>query len=196
MLRPVSNSTVIAKWILVTNDFAGVEKVYRPSLYAIAVEEDLDNDVNASAYVGFNLKVAKALKLIAEIKFFNLGAYSDIGYTWSNVEVGYDINEQISVGILSYEWTYGDSDLETYVDIKPYVNFKLNETVTLGAEIGYAVQDKMTDLWVKPSATVQFGKKAKFVGFYKYDKADYDDLLDVKDPIATNTIQLDFIWEF
>ncbi len=168
------------------------------------------DDVNASAYFGVNYKGLKGLKAIAEAKMFNLGD-SDFGYTEANEEFAYDVNEQINVGILMYQYMYSDSDTADFanlIDFKPYVNYKLNDKVTLGFAVYYGTTmmnvdstDPTTEIYVKPSATVQLGPKAKFVGFYKYDTLTMDkdfaeQVLGVEDTVTTQTIQLDFIYSF
>jgi hypothetical protein len=164
---------------------------------------ELEPEDNASAYVGFSYKGMKALKAVAEAKLFNLG--SDLGYTWANQVIEYAVNDQISAGIVMHQYLWSNADIADGANLysfKPYGNYKLNEKVTLGLAVYYSTWmmnvsgvDAASELYLQPSATVQLGPKAKFVGFYKYDTVTMDKDF-FGDPVNTQTIQLDFIYSF
>lgn len=177
-----------------------------------AMDSDADDSGSEDfswAYFGANYKGMEALTAIVEAKFGGLGD-ADLGWKEFNETVEYAVSEQISVGVLSWQTMFGEfytagaikdpldgavvADDGLLYSVKPYANYKLNDKTTLGLAVTYAAQGDATDITVKPSATVQLGAKAKFVGFYAYDTADSG--VKGADPINTQTIQLDFIYSF
>jgi hypothetical protein len=162
--------------------------------YALAFPDVKPEDW-AYAYVGFNVKAIENLTLKAEGKFTSLGAYSDIGLAEINEIVAYAVTDPLAVGIVMYQWIPGNSDAETIMNFKPYVNYKLNDKATAGFAFFYEMNSgylkDATTMYIKPSLAYAFNSHAKINAFYKYVAKD-----DTEDTTSDNVVQLDFIWSY
>jgi hypothetical protein len=155
----------------------------------------IDTDIAHEAILGFAFKGLPALTAKAEVRASALGAFSDVGTIWANEDVAYRVLEPLNVGAVITEYYYVNTDAaKLFLQVKPYVEYQVNEPISVGLEVPVYFQDKYTKLGLggKPWVKYAFSDDAYIKAFYNLDYRKPDGA----DAVTNHTVQLDFVVSF
>jgi hypothetical protein len=195
-----------------TLDDTGIPAGYNSISYRFWDEDAPKSNAAARAYVGFSIKAIEALTAAVEAQFYNIGDFNTVGFAWVDEKFEYAISPVFRAGAVFTEYFYGskvasiyssdngaDGDYKVgiYFKAKPYFAYDINQYLTAGLEVGFALQDKILnyDVNVKPKITYKLGSNAAIDASYNFDMADYKEKFEGEQQL-TNTVQVNFNWTF
>jgi hypothetical protein len=149
------------------------------------------------------------LEVKVEAKANNASKFSDYGYFVLDEDVSIKPLDKLTVGLKAYQTFFGSDwgegiangeDLKPLLKFTPYVGYALLDNVKLDLEATIGLWKDVYDLdfTLKPKVTYTLGEKAKIVAFYKFNSLDFYEDVEIADRKSnkSNTVQIDFIWEF
>jgi hypothetical protein len=172
--------------------------------------EEIKDSAGVVGIFGVNVKAVPKLTAQVEGKIYNLGAFSDIGWTWFIENFAYQVLDPLSVGIELRQNMFGaefakrlvvfreaaDDKAGPWIKFKPYVTYAVLPALDVGLEVGFALQPKVTqyELNFRPKITYKLADNAKIVTYYDFNtsKPDYSGA----ESVNMTTVQINLEWSF
>jgi hypothetical protein len=173
--------------------------------------EDIDGDAQFDFGVGFtglSALEAHAEGRIEKLDDFSLDKAKGTGGGKADFRetVGYTISDALplTVGLNAREVLYGNEDLDSWLQLNPWVSYALSGALSVGLGGGYGFgnhpDNKATDpkvesyIYVKPNLSYSFGNGLATKLWYNFEitKPDAPGV----DPVNASTIQLEFVYSF
>jgi hypothetical protein len=179
---------------------AGVGVTALPGL-TVSVEAKARNASKFNDYGQFILDEKVSYKLLEDKLEVGLKAYQ---FFWAK-----DGSKHYSLERLPQYENDEDLSLKPYLTFTPYLAYDVLPSLNAGFEVKLGLWSGMYDyeLGFKPKITYKIAEKAKLVAFYNFSVVDWYDDWDGGRPGSptpvieretdkSNTIQIDFVWEF
>jgi hypothetical protein len=156
-----------------------------------------DDDINMKILIGFGYTGIEALTAKIEGNIWNLGE-GDYRVMWFNETIAYKVMEPLTVGAVLTEKLFGYSDIPMYLKVKPYVEYSLNDTMSVGLNIPVVLWDGLESLAVNPWFKYAVGNASFKVGYTATSLAERtdNDVLLRPDSALNHDIQATFVWSF
>lgn len=159
-----------------------------------AAATDVDEDMRAIFGFGYTGLPALTAKIEANLEHLGNGDERDV---WLNETIAYQVMDPLLVGAVLTEKlnnTAGNAD-DLYLKIKPYVEYKLNDTMTVGAAIPVELQDGLNEIGVNPWFKYAASDTASFkIGYTAHIIPEDTDKL--RESALNHDIQATFVWSF
>jgi hypothetical protein len=225
------------EWILDTNGDGEVDGNDGPPIWRYAsptpavtgpADAYVARNNGALVYAGFALTAITNLTAKLEAQFYNLPAFQKAGYVYIDEVLGYQITSKFYAGVDFTQvffgskflvWDYAEETareqvggpgilkLAPYIKFKPNASFQINDALSAGLEVGFALQKDVTvfDINVRPKLGFKLGDNASIAAYYDWAiaKADWEIAPEPLDYewrydfyTTTNTVQLNLNWTF